>query len=275
MRGDSNDPAYIDIWYYNRDNATASPDKWKWLPAWVDPLDNVDILDYSKRYARLQPYHSTIKRSDVLLTDIRLTKAHAISAADLQRISQSSTTTWTYRKRHVAQAVKPPQVGSHVAQRFGHHGICVGRITAQSGAGADRTFTAKYQDHPDQMLDVNGAIAGVAQYNKTGAKHTATGPQPSKSMLMRKRLAKALKRRPPRTTHKQRANVARAARARRRAANAVVSSKPDFQAIFKLDFKKIFGASSPRQGTMSQQNAVRNVEHSQEYSSHAGFPPSQ
>ena len=96
---DPDDPTpagHVRIHYYNRANKSASPDKWAWRPAYVDPKDGVDVLTYSPA-RRYQPYHRVVPQHMLLFNDVRLTRSDRICVADLQRVSASDDVAWTFR----------------------------------------------------------------------------------------------------------------------------------------------------------------------------------
>ena len=254
IRGQNNDPAYVDVHFYNRANRAAPPDKWVWKPAWVDPRDNVDVLTYTPMVKRLQPYHRTLRRSDVMLDDVRLTRTGAICSADLRRISDADFTPWVFRRRRTDGAGTALGVGTHVLRRFGRHGKCTGRVTRVTGAGNARAFRVRYPGQQDQVETLAQVRTHAAQYATSGARHTAPAPQPSSSLLMQKRNTRAAKRRPKRTTTRERADLARADRARRR---AVARSVAALVGLFAGASPAPALGTFPGRGTVSQLNATR------------------
>ena len=94
----------------------------------------------------------------------------------------------------------------------------------------------------------------AAQYATSGARHTAPAPQPSSSLLMQKRNTRAAKRRPKRTTTRERADLARTDRARRR---AIARSVAALVGLFAGAGPAPALGTFPGRGTVSQLNATR------------------
>ena len=213
VRGDADDPAFVDIHYYNRTNKASAPDKWVWRPAYVDPRDGVDVLTYTPK-RRYQPYFRTIPRSMILASDVRLTKAGSISAVDLRRISSSPRTPWVFRRRADPTTSSPKGIGSLVSKSFGRHGEFVGEVVSTREADGRTLYRVVYTDGDFEELSKTQLSKYMRRHHNSAARHTATASQPSSSLLQSKRLRRATKRRPPASTTAARAAVTRSRRRR-------------------------------------------------------------
>ena len=186
------------VHYFDRRNRAAAPNKQVWKPAYFNTRSNDrhDVVTYTPQ-AWHDPYIEIVPLSAVIQTDVLLTKAGTITAADLHKLSDNKRTNWVW-----TQAEALPQtldVGTWVLRRLGKRGKFVGRVvdvTRDADDGdAPLEYRIKYRDGTIEETDGETAEAFMQAFDASGFRQTTGWTAPAAGVRQLRRMEDQLRRR--------------------------------------------------------------------------------
>ena len=91
-----------------------------------------------------------------------------------------------------------------MAKRFGRHGVFVGKVVSLRATDGKTFYKVCYTDGDSEEFSKYQLKKYMRQYHTAYGTDSAPASEPSSSLLQSKRLKRALRRRPARTSHAQR-----------------------------------------------------------------------